>query len=332
MRGVPTLAKSAAAHGEPVEPRGNPAEVEHTPATGSNPSLGGYTVRVGTLYVVGTPIGNLEDLTFRAARILAQVPLVAAEDTRVTRRLLSHLGANPRMVSCNEHNWSRRLPELLDGLELGDVAYTTDAGSPSISDPGAGLVAAVIEAGHQAVTIPGVSAVTAALPVSTFPADRFLFLGFLPRRHNARVAALQEGALSGCTLVIFEAPHRLRATLSDIADTLDDTPIAVCRELTKLHEEIWRGHPSDALLHFTQPRGEFTIVIGAPPIDSESRGADASPAIVIEAARLALLERRAIGMRGRLAVAEVVAATGLPRRTVYTLWVETGAAPQPTPD
>ena len=135
---------------------------------------------MGILYVVGTPIGNLEDITVRAARILASAPLVAAEDTRVTRRLLSHLGTHPRLVSCNEHNWSRRLPMLLEALDGGDVALVTDAGTPGVSDPGPGLVAAIAEAGYAVVSVPGVSSVAAALSVSGFPADRFVFLGFCP--------------------------------------------------------------------------------------------------------------------------------------------------------
>ena len=277
---------------------------------------------MGILYVIGTPIGNLEDITVRAARILASVALVAAEDTRVTRRLLAHLGARPRLVSCNEHNWQRRLPALLEALDAGDVALVTDAGSPAVSDPGAGLVAAVAKAGHGVVSVPGVSAVTAALSVSGFPGDRFTFLGFLPRRRAERSAALADAAGLGQTLVLFEAPHRLRATLADIAEALNDPPLAVCRELTKRHEEVWRGAASDALDYFTEPRGEFTIVVGpGPPQDTAAEG---QPAITVAAAREALMQRRADGMRGREAVAEVVAATGLSRRTVYALWVETG--------
>ena len=147
---------------------------------------------MGVLYVIGTPIGNLEDITVRAARILASVPLVAAEDTRVTRRLLAHLDARPRVLSCNEHNWSRRLPALLEALKSGDVALVTDAGSPGISDPGAGVVAAVAEAGYKVVSVPGVSAVSAALSVAGFSADRFAFLGFLPRRRSERAATLAD--------------------------------------------------------------------------------------------------------------------------------------------
>ncbi len=277
---------------------------------------------MGTLFVIGTPIGNLEDITVRAARILGSVAVVAAEDTRVTRRLLNHLDARPRLVSCNEHNWSRRLPALLEALESGDVALVTDAGSPGISDPGAGVVAAVADAGYEVVSVPGVSAVSAALSVAGFPADRFVFLGFLPRRRAERTAALTEAASLGQTLVIFEAPHRLRATLSDIADALKDPPLAVCRELTKLHEEVWRGAASDAVGHFAEPRGEFTIVVG--PVSPELAGVGGEPTITVNAAREALVQRRAAGMRGREAVAEVVAATGLSRRVVYALWVETG--------
>ena len=286
---------------------------------------------MGVLYVIGTPIGNLEDITLRAARILAEAPLVAAEDTRVTRRLLSHLGVRPRLISCHAHNWPRQLPRLLDALSAGDAALVTDAGSPSISDPGAGLVAAVAGAGYAVVSVPGVSAVTAALGVAGFPADRFVFLGFLPRRRAERIAALTAAGDLEQTLVLFEAPHRLRAALSDIAAALSDPPLAVCRELTKLHEEVWRGTASGALDYFTSPRGEFTIVVGPAAVDDRSDTAPAitMPAITIAAARDALAQRRAAGLRGRQAVAEVMAATGLSRRTVYNLWLETAGAEQP---
>ena len=277
---------------------------------------------MGTLYVIGTPIGNLEDLTLRASRILSAVPLVAAEDTRVTRRLLAHLSAHPRLLSCHEHNWKRQLPRLLDALAEGDVALVTDAGSPAVSDPGAGLVAAVAEAGHAVVSIPGVSAVTAALSVAGFPADRFAFLGFLPRRRSDRIARLIEAARPEQTIVLFEAPHRLRATLADIAESLHNPNIAVCRELTKLHEEVWRGMASDAVDYFTAPRGEFTIIIGPVALDEPAQTGSRDE--LLEMARLALVEHRAAGKRGRDAVAEVVASTGLPRRPVYALWVETG--------
>ena len=282
---------------------------------------------VATLYVIGTPIGNLEDLTLRASRILCSVPVVAAEDTRVTRRLLAHLGAHPRLLSCHEHNWQRQLPRILEALAEGDVALVTDAGSPAVSDPGAGLVGAIAEAGHSVASVPGVSAVTAALSVAGFPADRFAFLGFLPRRRSDRVEALTRAARHDQTVVLFEAPHRVRATLADIADALNDPPVAVCRELTKLHEEVWRGSASHALDYFIAPRGEFTIVIGPTRLDDQEDSSSEEERM--EAARQALMAHRAAGKRGRDAVAEVVASTGLPRRAVYALWVETGAS---TPD
>lgn len=282
-----------------------------------------YTADImGTLYVIGTPIGNLEDFTLRASRILSSVPLVAAEDTRVTRRLLAHIEARPRLLSCHEHNWKRQLPRLLEALAEGDVALTTDAGSPAISDPGAGLVAAVADAGQSVATIPGVSAVTAALSVAGFPADRFAFLGFLPRRRSERAAILTRHARHEQTIVLFEAPHRLRATLADIADALHDPSVAVCRELTKLHEEVWRGTASDGLTYFTEPRGEFTIVIGPATLAEPERSASEDE--LLEMARRALTDHRAAGKHGRDAVAEVVTSTGLPRRAVYALWVETG--------
>ena len=279
---------------------------------------------MGRLYVIGTPIGNLEDITVRAARILAAAPLVAAEDTRVTRRLLAYLNARPRLLACHAHNWPQRLPLILQALEDGDVALVTDAGVPGISDPGAGLVAAVAAAGGDVVSVPGVSAVSAALSVSGFPADRFAFLGFPPRRRAERIRTLTEAVVQGQTLVLFEAPHRLRATLSDLAEALNDPPLAVCRELTKWHEEVWRGPASGALAYFTEPRGEFTIVVG--PIDPEDAPAatGGEPELAVAAARAALAERRAAGVKGRQAVAEVAAATGLPRRAVYALWIETG--------
>ena len=283
----------------------------------------GAPAPMGTLYVIGTPIGNLEDITFRAARILSSVPLVAAEDTRVTRRLLARLEASPRLISCHEHNWQRQLPRLLAALADGDVALTTDAGSPAISDPGAGLVEAVAAAGHQVVTVPGVSAVTAALTVAGFAADRFIFLGFLPRRRADRISALAEAARMRQTIVLFEAPHRMRATLADIGNALGDAELAVCRELTKLHEEVWRGSACDALDHFTDPRGEFTVVIGPTAPAEEDRPNEAE---AVDAARRLLVESRAAGMRGRAAVAEAMAATGLPRRVVYGLWIDTGGS------
>ena len=283
-----------------------------------------------TLYIVGTPIGNLEDLTPRAARILSEVSLVAAEDTRVTRRLLSHLGIHPRTTSFHQHNWRNKLDGLLAELAEGDVALVTDAGMPVVSDPGNELVAAAAWAGIKIEVVPGPSAVTAALAMSGFAGDAFSFLGFLPRRRKDRQSALREASSSVVPLVIFEAPHRLRATLADMDTVLGGRPLAVCRELTKLHEEVFRGTASQALERFDSPRGEVVLVVGGRPIE-----ASASPEAAAEAdattdteLRRQLIGLREDGIRAKEAVAMVSEAMGLPKNRVYQVWVEFGRKPR----
>ena len=272
-----------------------------------------------TLYVVGTPIGNLEDLAPRAARVLRDVALVAAEDTRVTRRLLAHIGAHPRLVSFHEHNWRERLETVLRSLEEGDAALVSDAGMPGVSDPGRQLVAAASERGIRVESVPGPSAVTTALAVSALPADAFQFLGFLPRRRRERQGKLREAAASPLTLVLFEAPHRLRATLEDIALILGDRPIAVCRELTKLHEEVFRGTAAAALEHFDAPRGEFALVIAGAATEAQSEDN-------IDGIRIFLQEQRAAGARARGAVDEAAARFGVSKNRAYQIWLETRTA------
>ena len=276
---------------------------------------------MGTFYIVGTPIGNLGDITGRAARVLSEVDLIAAEDTRITRRLLNHLGLRTPLVSCNQHNWQARLPSLRQALESGDVAMVTDAGMPAVSDPGSEIAAAVA-AGFPLEVIPGPSAVTAALAVAGLPADSFLFLGFLPRRRQERQAALAQVAALPYTLVIFEAPHRLRPALEDLWSTLGDRQIAVCRELTKRHEEVHRSSIAAALEHFTNPRGEFVLVVAGRAAVKESDAPEELTADKIAAAREQLMKNIQQGMRARAAVAAVTAATGLPHREVYRLWLE----------
>ncbi len=214
-----------------------------------------------TLYVVATPIGNLEDITLRALRVLREVDLIAAEDTRRTLRLLNHYNIKKPLISYHEHNKLARIPEILKILEEKDVALVSDAGVPGVSDPGRELVAAALEAGFKVVPIPGPSAIPTALSVSGLPADQFLFLGYLPRKRSERRKLLSSVAEEERTLVAFEAPHRLRESLSDILEVLGDREIAVCRELTKLHEEIFRGKVSEALERFREPLGEFTLVL-----------------------------------------------------------------------
>jgi 16S rRNA (cytidine1402-2'-O)-methyltransferase len=282
---------------------------------------------MGTLFVVGTPIGNLEDMTARGARVLGQVALVAAEDTRVTRRLLTHLGIRVQLISYRQHNWQVQLPRLLNSLETSDVALVCDAGMPVLSDPGSELVSAVANAGFRVEVVPGPSALTAALAVSGFSADEFLFLGFLPRRRKERRERLRTVAPLNFTLVLFEAPHRVQATLRDVLEELGDRKVSVCRELTKLYEEVFRGNVSQAIERVQAPRGEYVLVIQVPvgqkpPEDEYLSRED-------EARRqLAGLRERGIGAKD--AVTQVAKAVDLPKNRIYRLWVETASGRRPS--
>ena len=275
-----------------------------------------------TLYVIATPIGNLEDVTLRALRVLSEVGLIAAEDTRVTRRLISRYEIFTPLTSYNEHNSPAKLPVILSRLAKDDVALVTDAGSPGINDPGAWLVEAAAEAGHTVAPVPGPSAPTAALSVSGLYGDSFVYLGFLPRKRANRVKLLASIASQGRTLVALETPHRLRDALQDMVETLGNRTISVCRELTKLHEEVFRGTVSQAIDHFQEPRGEFTLVIQGGTDEPFDEG-DAD-----ETARSMLAELRSQGAHAKDAVSQVVDATGLPRRKVYRMWLDT-AGDQP---
>ncbi|MGB2694553.1 MAG: 16S rRNA (cytidine(1402)-2'-O)-methyltransferase [Dehalococcoidia bacterium] len=270
---------------------------------------------MSTLYLVATPIGNLEDITLRALRVLKEVPLIAAEDTRTTRKLLNHFQIRgPRLVSYTEGNRKARTPNLLKALEEGDVALVSEAGMPAISDPGVHLVEAVVELGHQVVPVPGASALTAALAASGLPTRQFHYLGFLPRRGSQRRQLLGSIAYLPETLVAFEAPHRLRASLEDLRGAFGERRVAVCRELTKLHEEVFRGTLSEALSHFSEPRGECTLVIeGA----DEAQGAP----VDVDDIDAQLRDLREQGMRARDAVRAVAQATGQSHREVYQRWL-----------
>jgi 16S rRNA (cytidine1402-2'-O)-methyltransferase len=218
---------------------------------------------MGTLFVVGTPIGNLEDLTPRAARVLGEVGLVAAEDTRRTRQLLTHLGISKPMLSVHADAERGRAARVVEALRDGDVALCTDAGMPSISDPGAHLVERAREAGHEVAVIPGPSAVTAALALSGFSADRFVFLGFLPRKSSEMTRTVAGLAEETRTAVAFESPYRLLKALDIIAEALPDRRCAVARELTKVHEELRVGPASELAAHYRMKaaKGEITLLV-----------------------------------------------------------------------
>ena len=213
------------------------------------------------LYVVATPIGNLEDISLRALRLLREVKLIAAEDTRTTRRLLNAYDIKTPLTSYHEHSKRAKLDYLLGYLEEEDLALVSEAGMPGLSDPGYELIVAAIGRGISVVPIPGASAVVTALVVSGLPTDQFLYLGFLPRRQGQRQRLLSSIVDEPRTIVAFETRHRIREALSDIEEILGDRRISVCRELTKVHEEIFRGRVSQAKEHFAEPRGEFSLVI-----------------------------------------------------------------------
>jgi 16S rRNA (cytidine1402-2'-O)-methyltransferase len=267
---------------------------------------------MGTLYVVGTPIGNLEDITLRALRVLRQVSLIAAEDTRKTARLLARYDIHTPLTSYFEHNKLAKLDTLLARLAQSDVALVSEAGMPGLSDPGYELVRAALQAGIPVSPVPGPCAAVTALVVSGLPTDSFLYLGFLPRKSSERRRALEDARGERRTLVLYEAPHRLLECLADIEAVLGDRPIAVARELTKLHEELYRGTVSQARQHFAgEVRGEITLVIGG--------AAEEALAWDETRVRARLAELLAQGLGRKEAAQQAAAESGWPRRQVYKL-------------
>jgi 16S rRNA (cytidine1402-2'-O)-methyltransferase len=268
----------------------------------------------GTLYIVSTPIGNLEDITLRALRILGEVDLVAAEDTRTTRKLLTHYGLQTPLTSYWEHNKLAKLRYILDALGEHDVGLVSKAGTPGVSDPGYELIKAALEEGYRVVPIPGPSAIVEALVVSGLPTDSFVYLGFLPRKAGQRNRLLSSLMGEIRTLVAFEGPHRLLDTLQDIREILGNRQVAVARELTKLHEEIVRGSTDEVLQHFreSEPRGEVTVVI---------EGAKEAP-WARERIEEALRRLRVEGRTGSRAVKEIAKLSRRPRAEVYDIWLD----------
>ena len=265
------------------------------------------------LYIVGTPIGNLEDVTLRALRVLKEVQLVAAEDTRKAGLFLRHYEISVPLTSLFEANERRKTAEILDALAAGDVALISEAGMPGISDPGYPLVREAIDRGLPGGAHPGPSAHTAALVVSGLPTDQFLFLGFPPRKHPERLFETRRQRTA--TLVLYEAPHRLRQTLQAMLDTFGDRRVALCREMTKKFEEVWRGCLSDALalIREREPRGEYTLVVA---------GAEDEPVAWSEVqVREALTARMAEGLSRLQASRDIAAASGWHRRDIYALSV-----------
>jgi len=266
------------------------------------------------LYVVATPIGNLEDISLRALRTLREVKLIAAEDTRKTKRLLTAYDIKTPMTSYHEHNKWTKLDYILGYLEGGDVALVCNAGTPGISDPGYELIVAASQRGIPVVPIPGPSVVITALAVSGLATDRFTYLGFLPRRVNSRRRLLETVVNEYGTIVVLESPHRLLATLNDMLLILGDRRIAVGRELTKVHEEVFRGRISQTIEHFTEPRGEFTLVI-------EGKREKNKPQLTEDIERQ-LQQMHLSGVTAKEAIARVAGETGLSKKELYRAWLK----------
>ena len=270
-----------------------------------------------TLYVVPTPIGNLEDITLRALRVLKEVRLIAAEDTRTTRVLLNRYDIRTPLTSYHEHNKLSKLDAIFGALEEGDVALVSDAGTPGISDPGAELIAEAIARQIRVEPLPGPSAVLPALVASGLPTDGFLFAGFPPRKASTRAAFLAALAAEPRTLIFYESPNRLTDLLGAVIETLGDRPACVARELSKIHEEFFRGSASEALAHYTAtpPRGEIVLLVAGAP--------ELPPDVWDEARVLAALQARLASGEPLSAAAKALAAeTGWERRAVYQLGLD----------
>ncbi|WP_319633160.1 16S rRNA (cytidine(1402)-2'-O)-methyltransferase [Romeriopsis navalis] len=275
-------------------------------------------ITAGTLYVVGTPIGNLEDMTFRAIDVLKQVDLIAAEDTRHTGKLLHHFQIKTPQISHHEHNRATRIPELIDKLQQGTaIALVTDAGMPCVSDPGYELVKACAAHHIPVVPIPGVTAVITAIAAAGLDSRRFTFEGFLPAKEKERQNALSQLQPENRTMVFYESPHRLRESLASMATVFGASrPLTIARELTKMHEEFWRGTVGEAIAEYAKrdPKGEYTIVVA---------GAEVVATTVSEAdLRQALQRLLGDGLSRSQASKQLAQELNLPKREIYQLSLE----------
>jgi len=266
---------------------------------------------MGTLYIVPTPIGNLDDITLRALKVLREVSLIAAEDTRRAAILLSHYDLHTPVTSYFEHNKLSKLDRILETLDHSDVALISEAGTPGLSDPGYELIRAALERGQRVVPLPGATAAVTALVASGLPTDSFVFVGFLSRKAGERRRALEDIKLERRTLIFYEAPHRVAETLADMLAVLGDRSICAARELSKVHEEIWRGSISAALERFgAEALGEFVLVVAGAP-EAERWNEDRVQALLREE-----LER---GVSPSEAAKRIAALSGWNRREVYAL-------------
>jgi len=279
--------------------------------------------KIGMLYMCATPIGNLEDMTYRAVRVLSEVDVIAAEDTRHTRKLLSHFEIHTRLVSYHEHNKVTRGPEIIERLLAGeDVAVVSDAGLPGISDPGSDLVQLAIEAGIQVVPLPGANAALSALVSSGLDTTMFTFIGFLPKNKKKRRELLSSFAAHPYTMLFYESPHRIKQTLTELSGAFGERPAVAARELTKKFEEFIRGSLKTLADHFAEndPRGEFTLIVGGQTSDDglelpETDGEE----FTLEEAVMRLM---ATGVAKKEAIKTIALKRGLSKREVYQATLE----------
>jgi 16S rRNA (cytidine1402-2'-O)-methyltransferase len=268
---------------------------------------------MNSLYVIATPIGNLEDISIRALNVLRSVELIATEDTRITLRLLKHYNIDTKLISYHEHSKRSKVTKLINILRDTDLALVCDSGTPVISDPGRELVKMAQEEGFNVVPIPGPSSIIAGVSVSGLDTTKFLYVGFLPRKSSERIKLFKESLPSSTALVFLESPRRLRASLTDLKNSLGDRKLTICREMTKVYEEIFVGTATTALEHFEEPRGEFTGII-------EGGVENGSSDLNQENASKMLLQLAAMGVSGRDSVDFVVSQTGITKRKVYQMW------------
>ncbi len=277
-----------------------------------------YNTGVGTLYLVATPIGNLEDISLRAMRILGEVELIAAEDTRHTRKLLSHYDIHTNLTSYHDHSKPGKRKSILEALERGDVALVSDAGTPGLNDPGYPLIKEAIEAGYAVVPIPGPSAPIAALTASGLPTDAFVFFGYMPRKQGDRKALFTQLKSERRTSIGFEVPNRILSTLEELHEILGgDRPVVLAREMTKYHEDFMRGSLEEIVAWLRQggPRGEYTIIIGG--VEAGERWTEAE-------VRLALAHELEGGVTRTDAAKAIASLSGWSRRQIYNLSLEDG--------
>ena len=272
--------------------------------------------KLGILYLCATPIGNLEDMTYRAVRVLGEVAVIAAEDTRHTRKLLSHFDIHTRLISYHEHNKVQRGPEIIERLLAGeDVAVVSDAGLPGISDPGSDLVALAVMAGITVVPLPGANAALSALVASGLDTTLFTFIGFLPKSKKKRRELIASLVASPYTMIFYESPHHIKATLKELSGAFGERPAVAARELTKKFEEFVRGTLASIGLHFDQcdPRGEFTLIVAGQP-DSQKIELIPEEQLSVVDAVMALV---ATGTTKKDAIKVIAQQRGLPKREVY---------------